>query len=41
VKIYEGAPHAFFNDTRTDVYRPNEAPDAWSRVLRLFAAHLR
>jgi carboxymethylenebutenolidase len=40
-KIYAGAPHAFFNDTRKDVYRPAEAKDAWTRVLGFFAAHLK
>ena len=41
VKIYHGAPHAFFNDTRKDVYRPAEAKDAWARVLQFFARHLK
>jgi carboxymethylenebutenolidase len=41
VKIYDGAPHAFFNDTRQDVYRETEAKDAWSRVLSLFADRLK
>ncbi len=41
VKIYEGAPHAFFNDTRPDVYRPDEAKDAWQRTLTLFASSLK
>ncbi len=41
VKIYPGAPHAFFNDTRTDVYRPTEALDAWQRTLDFFAKHLK
>lgn len=41
VKIYSGAPHAFFNDTRQDVYRPKEANDAWTRVLKFFATHLK
>ncbi len=36
VQIYPGAPHAFFNDTRPDVYRQSEATDAWGRTLRLF-----
>jgi carboxymethylenebutenolidase len=30
------APHAFFNDTRPDVYRPEHAKDAWGKVLDLF-----
>jgi carboxymethylenebutenolidase len=41
VKIYPGAPHAFFNDTRKDVYRPVEARDAWTRTLGFFAKHLK
>lgn len=41
MKIYPGAPHAFFNDTRKDVYRPAEAKDAWTRVLDFFARHLK
>lgn len=30
--VYDGAPHAFFNDTRPS-YRPDAAADAWTRVL--------
>ncbi|MBI4588154.1 MAG: dienelactone hydrolase family protein [Candidatus Rokubacteria bacterium] len=41
VTIYPGAPHAFFNDTRKDVYRQTEAQDAWRRTLDLFAKHLK
>jgi carboxymethylenebutenolidase len=41
VKIYPGCSHGFFNDTRTDVYRPTEAKDAWERTLKFFAANLR
>lgn len=41
VKTYSGCPHAFFNDTRPDVYKPAEAQDAWSRMLRFFEQHLR
>jgi carboxymethylenebutenolidase len=35
VKVYDGAPHSFFNDTR-DSYRPEAAKDAWERSLALF-----
>jgi carboxymethylenebutenolidase len=35
VKVYDGAPHSFFNDTR-DSYRPEAAKDAWDRSLALF-----
>jgi len=41
IKIYPDCPHAFFNDTRPDVYRPNEAKDAWQRTLQFLATHLR
>ncbi len=41
VKIYPGAPHAFFNDTRKDVYRQKEAQDAWRRTLDFFAKYLK
>jgi carboxymethylenebutenolidase len=37
---YRGAPHAFFNDTRPDSYRPTDARDAWDRTLKFFAQHL-
>lgn len=37
--IYEGAPHAFFNDTR-DSYTPDAADDAWPRTLEWFREHL-
>lgn len=30
------ADHAFFNDTRPEVYDPEAAKDAWQRVLRHF-----
>ena len=35
VKVYDGAPHSFFNDTR-ESYRPEAAKDAWERSLALF-----
>jgi carboxymethylenebutenolidase len=35
VKVYEGAPHSFFNDTK-DSYRPAAAQDAWEHALNLF-----
>ncbi|HEV7859950.1 MAG TPA: dienelactone hydrolase family protein [Pyrinomonadaceae bacterium] len=34
------ADHAFFNDTRPEVYHPVAAQDAWQRVLKLFREHL-
>jgi carboxymethylenebutenolidase len=41
VRIYKGADHAFFNDTRTEVYSKSDAEDAWSRVIGFFNKHLR
>lgn len=40
IKTYPSAPHAFFNDTRKDVYKPAEAKDAWARTLAFFKQHL-
>lgn len=39
--VYEGADHAFFNDTRPEVYRPEAAADAWKRTLEFFRKHIR
>jgi carboxymethylenebutenolidase len=35
------ADHAFFNDTRPEVYNPEAAADAWRRVLNFFDGLLR
>ena len=40
IKTYPGAPHAFFNDARKEVYREAEAKDAWARALAFFRQHL-
>ena len=40
VVIYPGAGHAFFNDTREDVYHAASATDAWNRTLAHFGRHL-
>jgi carboxymethylenebutenolidase len=34
------ADHAFFNDTRPEVYNPEAAADAWRRVLAFFRSRL-
>jgi carboxymethylenebutenolidase len=39
VHVYEGAHHAFFNDTRT-VYDPEAAADAWRRTIEWFERYL-
>lgn len=41
VKIYAGADHAFFNDTRPDVYSARDAADAWNCALEFFSKHLK
>ena len=38
-RVYPGAPHAFFNDTRP-WYRVRAARDAWARTLGFLAEHL-
>jgi carboxymethylenebutenolidase len=40
IKVYPGAPHAFFNDTR-ESYRPEAAKDAWERTLKFFGKQLK
>ncbi|MFQ5513026.1 MAG: dienelactone hydrolase family protein [Myxococcota bacterium] len=37
---YPGVDHAFFNDTRPDVYNEAAASEAWQRTLRFFREHL-
>jgi carboxymethylenebutenolidase len=39
-KTYPGTEHAFFNDTRPDVYNEAASKDAWGKVLELFRANL-
>jgi carboxymethylenebutenolidase len=39
--IYDGANHAFFNDTRPEVYNAETSADAWRRTLEHFRAHVR
>jgi carboxymethylenebutenolidase len=38
--IYDGVGHAFFNDTRKEVYAPQAATDAWMRLLHFFRERL-
>jgi carboxymethylenebutenolidase len=40
VVIYPKADHAFFNDTRPDVYDRTAAADAWRRCLEFLRANL-
>lgn len=38
--VYPGAPHGFFCEER-DSYRADAAEDAWTRLLKFFAQHLK
>ena len=40
VQIYPGANHAFFNDSRPEVYNEDAAADAWIRTLELLRRNL-
>ena len=40
VKLYPGAGHAFMNDTRPEMYRPDAAADAFPRMAAFFREHL-
>ncbi len=39
--LYEGANHAFHNDTSAERYNRAAAEQAWARTLRFFTRHLR
>lgn len=39
--VFEGVDHAFFNDTRTEVYHEAHAATCWSRMLGFYGEHLR
>jgi carboxymethylenebutenolidase len=41
VHVYPDADHAFFNDTRPEVYNAEAAADAWSRTLEFLRANVR
>lgn len=38
---YPGADHAFFNEDRPEVYKPEAANDAWQKTLAFYGQHLR
>jgi carboxymethylenebutenolidase len=38
--IYPGTDHAFFNDTRPEVYDADASNDAWRRTIEFFRKHL-
>lgn len=37
--VYEGAGHAFFNDTNARMYKPEFAKDAWEKALAFLQEH--
>jgi carboxymethylenebutenolidase len=41
VKTYPNADHAFFNDTRPEVYNAEAARDAWQKTLEFFRAKVK
>jgi carboxymethylenebutenolidase len=41
VVVYPNTEHAFFNDTRPEVYDAGASADAWKRTLELFRTNLR
>jgi carboxymethylenebutenolidase len=38
--IYPNVGHAFFNDTRPDVYHEASAKQSWTRMIQFFREHL-
>ena len=40
MKIYKDADHAFFNDTRPEVYDADASADAWQRTIAFLREHL-
>ena len=41
VSTYAECQHGFFDDTRPEVYRKDDAAEAWRRTLAFFGAYLR
>lgn len=39
IRVYEHAGHAFMNDTRPEMYRPEAATDAWARLMAFLHEH--
>ena len=40
MKIYKNADHAFFNDTRPEVYDAEASADSWQRTIAFMRQHL-
>ncbi len=41
ITVFDGADHAFFNDTRPEVYNEAHAATCWSRMLAFYREHVR
>ena len=41
ITVFEGADHAFFNDTRAEAYDKVHAATCWSRTLAFYREHVR
>lgn len=41
ITVFAGADHAFFNDTRAEVYDAAHAATCWSRMLAFYRQHVR
>lgn len=41
ITVYEGADHAFFNDTRDEVYHQAHATDTWNRMLAFYRENVK
>ena len=40
ITVFDGADHAFFNDSRPDVYHAACADECWSRMIAFYRRHL-
>ena len=40
ITVFDGADHAFFNDSRPDVYHAAYAGECWSRMIAFYRRHL-
>jgi carboxymethylenebutenolidase len=40
IVVYPDTDHAFFNDTRPEVYNQEAARSLWERTLEFFRSHL-
>lgn len=41
IHIFAGADHAFFNDTRPEVYHADYAKQAWDRMIAFYREHVK